>query len=391
MLDFSMIIWMSGILIAVLVWVIILLLPWQPWRTCESLNAANCYNDQSLKHITVVIPARNEAQVLPTTLTALLSENRGLRVIVVDDNSRDATVSSVNSLESDRIRLLKGKSLPPGWTGKLWAQQQGVNQVKTPLTLLLDADIVVDPGTIDSLLTMKRETGARFVSLLAAPHMKTFWERLLMPAFVYFFKMLYPFSLSNSIRSRVAAAAGGCILLETPLIKQIGGLNMLKGAVIDDCTLAKLIKLQGNPIWTGLSRSVRSQRPYQRLSDIWDMVARTAYTQLIYSVWLLALCTLLLLILFVLPVVGLFLADVSVQGLSIAALAIMLVTYLPCLRYYGCHSGWAITLPFAAVLYLAMTWSSAIRYWRGERTRWKGRVYKNEQIAGVDLADTTFD
>ena len=391
MSDFSINIGLIFTVIAVSVWGIILVLPWQPWRTRESLNAANCCSDEPLNHITIVIPARNEAEVLPATLGALLSENRGLRIIVVDDNSSDATAVLVKGLGSDRIRLLSGEALPTGWTGKLWAQQQGINQVETSLTLLLDADIVVDPGTIDSLLALKHDSDARFVSLLAAPQMISFWERLLMPAFVYFFKMLYPFSLSNSTRSRVAAAAGGCILLETQLIRQIGGLNVLKGAVIDDCTLAKLVKLRGNRIWTGLSRSVRSQRPYQRLSDIWDMVARTAYTQLYYSVWLLALCTLLLLILFLVPVVGLFAANSVLQGLSVLALAVMLVTYLPCLRYYDCHGGWVITLPFAAAIYLAMTWSSAIRYWRGERTRWKGRVYKNDQIAGVDLADTNYD
>lgn len=372
-----------------LVWAVILVLPWQPWRTRESLDVSNRVTDASLDDLTVVIPARNEAEFLPTTLNALLSERRGLRIVVVDDNSTDGTAALVKALDSDRIHLLRGKPLPPGWTGKLWAQDQGIKQVHTPLTLLLDADILVDSGIIDRLLRMKSDSGARVVSLLAAPHIKTFWERLLMPAFVYFFKMLYPFSLSNSTNSKVAAAAGGCILLDTKLIEEIGGMDVLKGAVIDDCTLAKMVKSQGNPIWTGLTHSIHSQRPYTRLNDIWDMVARTAYTQLLYSPWLLALCTALLLMLFVLPVIGLFASEGIVQGLSIFSVVSMLVSYLPCIRYYQCKNVWVVTLPFAAALYLAMTWSSAGRYWKGERTRWKGRVYKNEQITGLDMKDPT--
>lgn len=366
-------------LFALVIWSIILLLPWHPWRTQETLDCMESHSYPVLDDITVVIPARNEAVVITATLESLCLQGRGLRIIVVDDNSNDGTADIVRNTPVDNLHVVSGKPLPPGWTGKLWAQEQGICSVETSLTLLLDADIVLSPGMVNTLAMKKQQSGAHFVSLMAAPHLETFWDRMLMPAFVYFFKMLYPFALSNSVDSRVAAAAGGCILMETRLFKQIGGMAVLKDAVIDDCALAKLVKSAGHVTWTGLTHSARTQRPYQKFLDIWNMIARTAYTQLLYSVWLLVLCTILMLILFVGPIVGMIFTSGVVQLLSACAFIAMQASYLPCLIYYRCKLVWVATLPFAAGLYLAMTWSSAIRYWNGERTRWKGRVYQKTE------------
>jgi hopene-associated glycosyltransferase HpnB len=206
--------------------------------------------------------------------------------------------------------------------------------------------------------------------------MASFWEKLLNPAFIYFFKMLYPFGLANSANPRFASAAGGCILLETRLFAAIGGLSAIRGALIDDCTLASKVKRAGYRTWIGLSRSVNSVRPYAGLKEIWNMVARSAFTQLRYSLLILLLTSFFLLLLFWAPVLGLFSPHLGVRLLSLVAWSGMSVAYLPTLRFYGLHPAWALLMPLTGGLYLGMTWDSALRYWRGERSRWKGRIYR---------------
>jgi hopene-associated glycosyltransferase HpnB len=211
---------------------------------------------------------------------------------------------------------------------------------------------------------------------MASLHMHSFWEKLLMPAFIYFFKMLYPFVLANSPNRRFYSAAGGCILLETSLFAAIGGLESIRGAVIDDCTLAARVKKRGFRTWIGQSRSVSSIRPYQGLSEIWNMVARSAYNQLRYSPLVLALCVFGLLTLFIAPFCGLLIPDTAARLLGLSAYALMIASYIPTLRFYSLNPAWALLLPLSGVLYLGMTLSSALRYYRGERTRWKGRIYQ---------------
>ena len=196
-----------------------------------------------------------------------------------------------------------------------------------------------------------------------------------MPAFIYFFKLLYPFRLSNSSSSKTAAAAGGCILVETEVLNAIGGFDSLRGELIDDCALARRVKSLGCRTWMGLSHSVRSLRPYNRLGIIWNMVARTAFTQLGYSKLALILCTIVMLVSFSLPVINLLFPPVSVKLLSTFCLAGMMLSYLPTLRFYGISGWWALTMPLVGTLYLAMTWTSAIKYWLGETAEWKGRKY----------------
>ena len=193
--------------------------------------------------------------------------------------------------------------------------------------------------------------------------------------FVYFFKMIYPFALANSTKSNIAAGAGGCVLVATSKLREIGGFSSLKDAIIDDCTLARKIKGIRGRIWIGLSNDARALRPYGDLANIWNMVARTAFTQLRYSVLLLLICTALLAISYVVPVVGIFTGGSAVQGLSGIALVAMYATYRPTIKFYDLSFIWILTLPVAALLFLAMTWTSALRYWRGERSRWKNRSY----------------
>ena len=225
-----------------------------------------------------------------------------------------------------------------------------------------------------------------FISVMAAPSMSCSWEKLLMPAFVYFFKVLYPFCRVNSHRANVAAAAGGCILMKSRLLDQIGGFASIKSAVIDDCTLAKRVKSQGFKIWLGLTRSVKSARRYQHLQEIWDMVARSAFAQLRCSAGLLVLCTLSMVLVYEFPAVLVASQNIPIRFFSLVSLAIMFLTYIPILRFYHRSWMWALGLPLIAALFLAMTWTSAIRYWRGERSRWKGRVYQR-QAATIEFSE----
>jgi len=361
---------------AAILWFIILLLPWFPWRTREILDVSHPFEDYSLEDVTVVIPARNEADVIATTLRALSFQGEDLKVVLVNDSSCDGTSEAAKNTGYKDLVVIDGTALPAGWSGKLWAQEQGIQHVTTLLTLLLDADIELAPGVITTLVEQKKNRNVEFVSLMASPHLANFWENALMPAFIHFFKMLYPFHLANNRKSRVAAAAGGCILMETGLFKEIGGLSVIRDAIIDDCTLAKTVKSKGYTTWTGLSHSVKSRRPYKSLGEIWDMVARTAFTQLYYSAGLLLFCTLLMTLLYIVPVAGALLGDTQeIRLVSLLALILMGISYLPTLLFYRRNLLWVLSLPVVAGLYLGMTWTSAIRYWRGERSRWKGRIY----------------
>jgi hopene-associated glycosyltransferase HpnB len=271
--------------------------------------------------------------------------------------------------------VLASTALPEGWTGKLWALEQGFRATRTPWILLVDADILLAPGTVSALRAQLRRSGAQLASLVAEPRLHSFWERLLLPAFVYFFKLLYPFRLSNSGSRYVAAAAGGCVLLERRVLERIGGFGALRGAIIDDCTLARLVRNAGFRTWIGLTRAASSRRSGATLASIWDMVARTAFTQLRYSKLLLVACTLLMLLAFAVPVAALLAPEPAARAAAALAGAALCATYAPLLRYYGMNPLRALTLPFAAGLFLAMTWTSALHYWRGTRSVWKGRTY----------------
>jgi hopene-associated glycosyltransferase HpnB len=360
-------------------WAIILLLPWRPWATSEALDAPTDLTGEDLINITVLIPARNEAGVIKTTLAGVKAQGEHIPVILVDDRSTDGTALAAESADMKRLRIIPGELPPEGWSGKLWALEQGFRHVHTDLLLLLDADIELKPGILWALRRKMQEDDLQLISLMAALRMIGFRERLFMPAFIYFFKMLYPFRLSNSTFPWVAAAAGGCILLKTGALTTSGGFGTVRNELIDDCALAKQIKGAGGRTWIGLSHSVLSLRAYEDLRDIWDMVARTAFHQLRYSTLLLFLCTVTMIIVFWLPVAGMFIPSTLSKSISGCALAAMVLSYLPTLRFYNLSFGWALFLPVIATCYLAMTWTSATLFWQGKGSTWKGRSYGSRQ------------
>lgn len=356
-------------------WLIILLLPWRPWSTREFLDGEPDDCNEDLSNITVLIPARNEAAVIQATLAGVMAQGRDIKVVLVDDQSEDKTAALAGGMFETDLRIISGQPLPDGWSGKLWALHQGFQEVDTPLVLLLDADIELMPGILSRLRREMMKRKIHFISLMAYLRMVSPWEKLLMPAFIYFFKLLYPFRLSNSAHRRVAAAAGGCILLRTDMLKAIGGFAAIRGQLIDDCALARKIKSIGGRTWIGLTHSALSLRVYDRPGVIWSMVARTAFHQLRYSIILLLLLTGLMILMFGLPVAGLLFPSVTAGILSLCAFMAMMLGYVPTLKFYHLSWKWAFLMPLIGLLFLAMTWTSAIRFWQGKGAEWKGRAY----------------
>jgi hopene-associated glycosyltransferase HpnB len=367
--------WLLACVPGAILWLIILGLPWRPWSTRERLEGDGNAPPPDTRDLTILIPARNEARQIGRTLAAIREQAPDVAVLMVDDRSDDDTPEAARTTGLVNLKVIEGRPMADGWTGKLWALDQGLDEVATPLTLLLDADIELGPGIIAALLEQRRARNLRMVSLMATLETHGFWETLLLPAFVYFFKLLYPFRLSNSSFRWVAAGAGGCVLVDTAVLREVGAFASLKNELIDDCALAARVKAAGHRIWTGLSRSVVSHRRYDGLEKIWEMVARTAYTQLRYSPLLLAGCVAALSWAFWLPVLGLMAGTPAAQIASLTALAAMIATYLPTLRFYRLSALWSILLPFTGTLYLAMTVNSAWRCYRGVRSAWRGRVY----------------
>jgi hopene-associated glycosyltransferase HpnB len=363
------------LLISCFLWVIILVLPWQPWRTIERWDPPLQKNKAAeLGDLTILIPARNEAAVIKKTISSIIHQAPEAHVIVIDDNSEDQTAQAALEVESANISVIRGKERPAGWSGKLWALEQGRKKIQTSTVMLLDADIELEENVIGGLYKRLHTGPFSFLSLMCKPSLHGFWDTLLMPAFIYFFKLLYPFKLANSRRSWIAAAAGGCIMTRTKILENIGGFASIRDTLIDDCALAQKVKEQGNRTWLGLTHSAQSVRPYSGFSELWNMVARTAYTQLHYSISLLLLCTALMMLVFWIPIAGFFVTSGYFLAIPAFTTAVMMITFIPILRYYNLNAAWALVFPVTATLFLAMTWSSAVRYWKGERMRWRGRV-----------------
>ena len=338
--------------------------------------------------VTAVIPARDEASCIGETVASLLAQNYPgeLRVVVVDDNSRDATAEAAGQAaatlgKAERLTVLSGRVLPAGWTGKLWAQQQGVafvNALPAPpaYVLLTDADIVYAPDAVSQLVARARESGAVLSSLMVKLHCTSFAERAFIPAFIFFFQMLYPFAWANDSRRATAAAAGGCMLVRCDVLWEAGGMAAIRGALIDDCALAKLLKARG-PIWIGLTERVRSIRDYPAVADIRGMVARTAYAQLRYSPLLLVGTVLGLMLTYMAPVALALFASGYAQVAGILAWLAMALAFWPTLRFYGLPMVWGLALPAIAAIYMAFTIDSAYQHARGRGGMWKGRAQAN--------------
>ena len=380
---------------AALAWLYLLTLHGGYWRTGHRLPPlpaeAPGSGPSALPPVTVVIPARNEAAILPACLPSLLSQEypAGLSVIVVDDDSTDATAKIAAELGAGSdLTVVGARPTPAGWAGKVWAMAEGVRAAGPDAGYLLftDADIAYAPGTLARLAQCAAAGQFALVSLMALLRTGNRAERLLVPAFVYFFAQLYPFPRVSRRRASTAAAAGGCMLVRADALTAAGGLEQIAGARIDDVALGRLLKRAGRRCWLGLTTDVTSARPYDRLADIWDMVARSAYTQLHYSLAATAGAVLGLAWLYLLPpaaaIAGLVLlssgaAAATAGWLLAAGLAgwlLMSVTYVPMLRLYRLSPLRAPALPLIAAMYAAMTADSARRHHRGRGGEWKGRL-----------------
>jgi hopene-associated glycosyltransferase HpnB len=342
--------------------------------------------------VTAVVPARDEAETVGETICALLRQDyRGtFKVILVDDQSRDGTARLARETAAafgagDRIDVVPGRPLPAGWTGKLWAQSQGVEfagraEEAPDYLLLTDADIVLAPQALASLVARAEQDGLVLNSLMVKLRCKSFAESVFVPAFVFFFQMLYPFAWVNDPRRATAAAAGGCMLVRREALAAAGGLASIRGALIDDCALAKLLKARG-PIALALTDRAHSMRAYPAIGDIRRMVARTAYAQLRYSPLLLAGTVLGLALTYLAPLALTLFADGLAQFAGIFAWALMVCAFRPILRFYG-MSGWrswlwAAALPAITAIYMAFTLDSAYQHARGRGGMWKGRAQAN--------------
>jgi len=332
--------------------------------------------------VAAVVPARNEAGIINASLASLLAQDYPgeFTVVLVDDHSSDGTAAFARAAAAalpGRLIAVSARTLPVGWTGKLWALAEGVRTLEQgdalpELLLFTDADIVHHRRNLVELVSVLDAGGLDLVSLMVRLHCESRAERFLVPAFVFFFAMLFPFAWVNDPHRHTAAAAGGCILIRRTAFDRIGGYAPIGDALIDDCALAREVK-HGGPILLALSRETRSMRPYPRLADLWSMIARTAYAQLDHSPLLLAATVLGMGLTFLAPPLLVLGGGVGAV-IGAIAWAAMAVAYAPMLRFYGLKPLWAPVLPAVALVYIGATLDSAWQYLRGRGGAWKGRV-----------------
>ncbi len=336
------------------------------------------------RKVVAVIPARNEAAVIGEAVECLLRQQfRGsIHVIVVDDGSSDDTAGAAAAAaarlnEAARLSVVRGAALPAGWTGKLWAMAQGVAlacDCNPDYLLFTDADIHHDPDSLGGLLANAEASRRDLVSCMVCLSTASFAERCLIPAFVFFFFMLYPPAWIASPRSRTAGAAGGCMLIRPAALARIGGLRTIRSEIIDDCALASAVKASGGSLWLGLTRSARSIRPYGSFAEIGRMISRTAFNQLRHSYALLGATLTGLLLTYCLPPLLLFTGKPILVALGAASWALMSLAYRPMARFYGLSALWYPALPAIAAFYAGATVHSAIQYGRGRGGQWKDRA-----------------
>jgi hopene-associated glycosyltransferase HpnB len=389
--------WMAIAAISLIIWIYLLLARGGFWlaRERDDLDGPDSQaGDASAEwpDVTAVIPARNEAESIAQTVECLLRQDYPgrLRVVVIDDQSDDGTAACARAAAEKidagaRLDILTGTPVPAGWTGKLWAVNRGIAHAcrardadglpeSAPEFLLLtDADIAHAPDNVRKLVTRARNDNLVLVSLMAKLRNDALFERALIPAFVLFFQMLYPFSQVNRRDLRLAAAAGGCMLVRRDALEAAGGIEPIRAEIIDDCALGRQMKTQG-AIWLGLTERAVSIRPYDNLGEIRKMVARTAYAQLQYSPLLLAGTLLSLLLTFIAPPLLALFAHGAASAMGALAWLAMTLAYQPMLRFYRQSAWWGPLLPGVATLYAAFTFDSALQHWRGRGGMWKGRA-----------------
>ncbi|AOR35946.1 glycosyl transferase family 2 [Streptomyces fodineus] len=380
----SALLWITAVSLAAWCW--LLLCQGFFWRTDVRLPPRR--EPDGWPSVCVVVPARDEAAVLPASLPSLLAQDYPGRaeIFLVDDGSTDGTGELARELSRRHggLPLTVGSpgEPPAGWTGKLWAVRHGIGlaRAREPEYLLLtDADIAHAPDSLRMLVAAARTGGFDVVSQMARLRVESVWERLVVPAFVYFFAQLYPFRRIGRKGSRTAAAAGGCVLLRAGTAEKARIPDGIRHAVIDDVALARAVKSAGGHVWLGLADRVDSVRPYPRLHDLWRMVSRSAYAQLRHNPLLLLGTVAGLALVYLVPpaavVAGAAGGGTATAVTGALAWAVMAGTYVPILRYYRQPLSLAPLLPFTALLYLLMTVDSAVQHYRGRGAAWKGRTY----------------
>ena len=369
--------------ICVVVWLYLLAGRGSFWL-CAVRDTSRMPDLQQWPSVVAIVPARNESDYITASVGSLLrQEYRGVfSVIVVDDDSSDATAeralqAAASSVPARGVTIVNGKGLPAGWTGKLWAVKQGIaaaEELRPDYILLTDADIEHAPDTLAWLVKQASAGQLVLTSLMAKLRCQSFAERTHVPAFIYFFQMLFPFSWVCRPESSTAAAAGGCMLVRANALASIGGIESIRNALIDDCSLAERLKKAG-PIWLGLTDRVHSIRPYDTLTDVKRMVSRSAYAQLRYSPLLLAATIASMTITFIIPPLLAIFATGMPRLLGLIAWLAMGLSFMPTLRFYRLSRLWVFALPVIALLYLYYTLGSAYLFVRGRGGQWKGRVH----------------
>jgi hopene-associated glycosyltransferase HpnB len=358
--------------------------------TLHAVGKAEIARHGAWPALVAVVPARNEADVIGRAVGSLLKQEYAgsFRVIVVDDHSADGTADAAQSAArelglEDRLTVLTAAPLPPGWSGKVWAQSQGIEAIEklglpAEFLLLTDADIHHPADAATQLVARAILEDRDLVSLMVRLRCDSLWEKALIPAFVFFFAKLYPFSWVSDVRKPTAGAAGGCMMVRRSALEEAGGIESIRAELIDDCSLAARLKHgdgrgEARPIRLDLAERSESLRPYDDWRQIWNMIARTAFTQLRYSPWLLAGTVLGMVVIYIVPpVLALWLGPRAWP--ACAAWALMCTAYAPMLRYYRRSLLWAPILPVVALFYVSATVGSAVRFWRGKGGQWKARV-----------------
>ncbi len=400
------------ILIALLVLLAWLYLAFAHGRFWEATIPEPAPEPSKWPSVVAVVPARNEAETIQETVRGILGQDYPgtLSLVVVDDHSEDNTghlafLASQQISKADRITILKGQPLADGWVGKVWAMHQGweeASKVAPDFIWFTDADIAHEPHALRGLVARAVDEDRGLTSTMVELRCEDFWEKALVPAFVYFFKLLYPFRWVNDPHKKTAGAAGGSMLARQSVLEKIKGPAAIKGALIDDCAFAKAIQNTGGTLSLNLTCDSYSLRGYPRASDAWNTIARTAYTQLGYNPWALAGSVVGLALLFIFPslLIGCYLAAFVIIAdahwalginvelptfgkllwfslplvISVITNCIIALSFRPVVRFYGLRLRWAFILPIITIFYLGATLDSARRYHRGSGGRWKGRT-----------------
>jgi hopene-associated glycosyltransferase HpnB len=357
--------------LSLLIWIYLVLGHGRFWSSTPELPPAL---PVEFPAVDIVVPARDEAATIAPVIASLLAQEYAgaMRLILVDDGSTDGTAALAGS--APNLLILRGQPKPREWSGKLWALAQGVAVSSAPLLLFTDADIVHDPKHLAALVARALQPRVDMVSEMVRLNCSSLAERALVPAFVYFFQMLYPFARVNAPGSRTAAAAGGTLLIRREALERVGGIAAIKHALIDDVTLAKAVKAAGR-IFLGHSGFARSIRAYPAFADVWRMIARTAFTQLRYSALILALTLAGLALVWLVPLGAMLFAHGWPALAGLAAFLLAAVSYVPTLRRYRSSPLWAAALPAIALFYMSATVGSALQYWFGRGASWKNRAY----------------